>query len=245
MTTLHRPAAAPVDRARRALTECIVALAGTPDDSSWVEPELVGIAHLTAELMAPHGYTSVIAYRAPGYRTVASSGDVPAAADAAQCTAGAGPGVASIERGSPVGVQDIGLNMAWPQFRAAAAAAGLRTALSVPLFAGCGTPVAALNVYSSEAALLAPLTTHVVGIYEAGGSSSDRIPHGLSDGAAQLLDGLRGAFAVRAVIQQAVGIIAGTDRTADSAYWILRLRAAESGVTLVDTASAVIAEAQG
>jgi AmiR/NasT family two-component response regulator len=50
---------------------------------------------------------------------------------------------------------------------------------------------------------------------------------------------------VRAGIQQAVGVImANTHRTAEAAYLILRLRAAETGATLTDTAAAIIAEQQ-
>jgi AmiR/NasT family two-component response regulator len=58
-----------------------------------------------------------------------------------------------------------------------------------------------------------------------------------------LVAGIAGAFAVRAVIQQAVGvIIAGTQRGAEAAYLSLRRRAVERGFTLPDTAAAVIAE---
>jgi AmiR/NasT family two-component response regulator len=54
-----------------------------------------------------------------------------------------------------------------------------------------------------------------------------------------------GAFAVRARIQQAIGVIMATShRTADAAYLELRMRAAEKGTTLADTATAVITEQQ-
>ena len=47
---------------------------------------------------------------------------------------------------------------------------------------------------------------------------------------------------MRARIQQAVGVvIASTHRTADAAYLMLRMRAAETGATLTDTTTAVLA----
>jgi hypothetical protein len=72
-------------------------------------------------------------------------------------------------------------------------------------------------------------------------------PHrsSLDDGGRALVAGLAGAFEVRAGIQQAIGAVMGTTHlTADAAYLVLRMRTAETGATLVDTATAVIAEQQ-
>jgi AmiR/NasT family two-component response regulator len=53
------------------------------------------------------------------------------------------------------------------------------------------------------------------------------------------------AFVVRAVIQQAIGVISATQRTSpELAYAALRLRAADAGAPLLDTAREVIAEHQ-
>jgi hypothetical protein len=67
----------------------------------------------------------------------------------------------------------------------------------------------------------------------------------LDHGGEALIAGLVGAFAVRARIQQAIGaIMAVTHRAPDAAYLILRMRAAETGATLTDAATAVMAEQQ-
>ncbi|MEV6494546.1 ANTAR domain-containing protein [Actinoplanes sp. NPDC051633] len=67
----------------------------------------------------------------------------------------------------------------------------------------------------------------------------------LDPGGESLLAGLAGAFATRARIQQALGVImATTHRAADAAYLVLRTRAAETGATLTDTATAVITDRQ-
>jgi hypothetical protein len=63
---------------------------------------------------------------------------------------------------------------------------------------------------------------------------------GLDPGGAELIAGLTDAFAVRMVIQQAIGIIiAEQGETSDRAYATLRLRAAEAGRSLLDTASSI------
>jgi AmiR/NasT family two-component response regulator len=54
---------------------------------------------------------------------------------------------------------------------------------------------------------------------------------------------LSDAFAVRATIQQAIGVIIATDcTTPDRAYATLRLRTADTKTSLLDTAQAVITE---
>jgi hypothetical protein len=81
-----------------------MALAGTPDDSSWIEPEPVGIAQLTAELVTPDGCASVNADRGANSCTVASNSDMVLAAAAAKYAAA---GIAAFESGAPVSVPDI------------------------------------------------------------------------------------------------------------------------------------------
>jgi hypothetical protein len=65
----------------------------------------------------------------------------------------------------------------------------------------------------------------------------------LDPGGTELVEGLTGAFRVRALIQQAIGIvIAEQHSTPDSAYAMLRLRAADSEASLLDVANAVIGD---
>jgi hypothetical protein len=225
------------------LTDCLVALAGTPDDSSWIEPELIGIAQLAGDLLTPGGGASVTEYHGDRYRTVAASSDIAMAADRRQYAADAGPCLDALDTGSPVAVPDIAANTTWLEYREAAAALHIRASLSVPLFAGRGKCLAALNLYSSDHDTIAALTGAALQAYR---SHRPRPPAQLEDSLAQaLLAGLTGAFAVRALIQEAIAVIsADMRRTADSAYLFLRLRAAETGLTLPETAAVVIAERQ-
>src|ERR687893_108626 len=107
MTTPSQQPPVPYPHVQSPLARCLIALAGTPDDASWVERRLVTIAQLSADLITPVAYASVTAYRL-----------------------------------------------------------GVRASLSIPLFAGRGTALAALNLYGRHPAALAPLTAAVWATYD-------------------------------------------------------------------------------
>jgi hypothetical protein len=56
--------------------------------------------------------------------------------------------------------------MTWPVFRATALSLGLRTSLSIPLFAGSGTTVAALNLYNRHPNATTLLTAAICDAYD-------------------------------------------------------------------------------
>ncbi len=227
------------------LTACLTALAGTPDDTSWIACQLVTITQLSADLIAPAKYASVTAYRDDAVTTVATSSEVALAVDQAQYGDQAGPCLDALDTASPVAVPDVAATMRWPGFRDSAYRLGISASLSIPLFAGGGIAGAALNLYGRDPNTLAPLTLAVLAAYDPHGSGTSPVGNGLDGGGFALVAGLAGAFAVRARIQQAIGVIvAATHRNADAAYLILRMRAAETGATLTDTATAVITERQ-
>ena len=132
--------------------------------------------------------------------------------------------------------------MRWPGFRDTAYRLGLHTSLSIPLFAGRGDPIAALNLYGHDPQTMTTLTAAVWAAYDEAAPTGLDLPD-LDASAAELVTGLTAAFAVRAIVQQAIGIIIATHHTtADRAYATLRLRAADTGMSLPDTAHAVITE---
>jgi hypothetical protein len=240
----YHPAAA-AQPAQTPLAECLIALAGTPDDSSWIEPQFIAVAQLSADLIGPVTHASVTAYRDDSYRTVADSGPIAVALDEAQYVEQAGPCLDAIDNGSPVAVRDMSAVTAWPGLHVAAAEAAIQASLSIPLFAGRGLSIAALNLYADDRAAMAPLIGAVLAAYDPADATVPAGAPNLQHGGAELLAGISGAFAVRGLIQQAIGVLV-TDRhiTVDRAYVELRLRAAETGVPLTDTAAAVIAERQ-
>jgi hypothetical protein len=113
--------------------------------------------------------------------------------------------------------------------------------VSVPLFAGSGEPVAVLNLYGHDGAAMAPLTESVWNVYKPNPAPGNGEVAGLEPGAAELMAGLAEALAVRATIQQAVGVIMARQAVgALDAYLSLRARAAATGSSLTTTAAALI-----
>jgi hypothetical protein len=145
VTTRPPQPAVPYPQAQSPLTGCLSALAGTPDDASWIPSQLATIAHSSADLIAPVAYASVTAYRDDAVTTVAISSEIALVVDQAQYADEAGPCLDALDSASPVAVPDVAATMRWPGFRDSAYRLGITASLSIPLFAGRGTAMAALN----------------------------------------------------------------------------------------------------
>jgi GAF domain-containing protein len=218
-----------------------VALASTADDASIVDVHLERIARLVADTLAAVDYASITASRGQGYTTVAASRELARAVDQAQYADDAGPCLHALESAAPVGVPDIAATMSWPGFHRAAHELGLHASLSVPLFAGSGGPIAVLNLYGRDTAGLAPLIAGVRNLYTGQPPPPGNQQNGMDGGAQQLLAGLAQAFAVRDTLQRAFGVLMARDYCSSAeAYRRLRLRAAETGKSLADAATALL-----
>jgi hypothetical protein len=222
------------------LLERLTTLAGTPDDDRSIPGCLTSIAQLAADRIAPVSYASITGQRPEGYTTVAASSDLARAVDEVQYADSAGPCLDALDEGRLVGVSDISATMSWPGFRDTAMKLGLRASLSIPLFAGRGTPLAALNLYSHDAAAMRALTAAVRSVYDVGHKIA-AVEDRLDAGGSELMAGLTGAFAVRAILQQALGVTMSlTGSGPDEAYAALRLRAAEDRIALTEAAGRLI-----
>jgi hypothetical protein len=243
MSTPSQPPVASGPTTRQPLVRSLVQLAGTPDDASDVDAHLLTVVQLVAHIVEPVDYASVTAHRPGGATTVAASAHVAIAVDDAQYAEDAGPCLDAMRSGRVTAVPVIATTVAWPGFRAAAERMGLQASLSVPLFAARGVDIAALNLYSRDAAAMAPLIARLEAVYDPYGARAEEASPPLDAGGEQLAAGFTAAFAVRAVIQQAIGVVmAGESLDEDHAYLTLRLRAAEQGASLVDMARSVLAE---
>jgi hypothetical protein len=222
-----------------------VALASRADGAPQIAADLVTIAVLSADRIGGVSYASVTSRYAGAYATVAASSSLAVEVDRAQYADGTGPCLEALDAAYPAVVPDIAATMTWPGFREVATGLGLQASLSIPLFAGRGTTVAALNLYSHEPSAIKVLSTAVWAVYEGDTPPPPRTGE-LDPGGNELVTGLAGAFAVQASIQQAMGLlIATTGRTQDEAFDVLRHRAAGTGATLLDAATRVLAEHQG
>jgi hypothetical protein len=228
----------------RALADDLIALAGTPDDESNVSALLKSITQSAADLLPPVSYASLTVYDDDSYATVAMSSELALAVDEAQYADQAGPCLDALRTDKPTAVQQIDATVRWPGFRAAALRLGLRASLSIPLFAGRGTPIAALNLYGYDTDAMAPLIAAVLTTFENSSDGAESKPLELEPGPLQLVDGLIGAFGVRADIQRSLGVIMSMEHTdADGAYAILRSRAAATAVSLPVVAESVLTRA--
>jgi hypothetical protein len=236
----HQRPTPPLPRQQDQLSYALVALAGTPDDHSGVEDQLIMIAQLSAQRISAVSYASVTARHDGAYTTVAASDAIAVAVDEAQYADQSGPCLDAIRTAKPLAVPEIATTMRWPGFRDTAYRLGLHTSLSIPIFAGRGEPIAALNLYGHDPTAMTALTSAVWAVYEEDAQPRPGLP-GPDPGGAELVEGLTSAFAVRAIIQQAIGIIMDKQPgMPEHAYTTLRLRAADTDNSLLDTANAVI-----
>jgi hypothetical protein len=227
----------------RSLRGELVTLAGTPDDAPAVAPLLVTIAGLAADRVDAISYASVTQSHEGAYTTVAASSALAVAVDEAQYADKAGPCLDALATGGVVGVPAIAATMAWPGFRTAATRIGMRASLSVPLFAGRGTPVAALNLYGRRPEPLSRLTAAVWAVFDPR-TDAGQEGTGLDDGGVELVTGLQDAFVVRGLIQQAMGIIMATTRCEpEAAYDDLCTRASTTSTAMTDVAHRIITTA--
>ncbi|HEX8630824.1 MAG TPA: GAF and ANTAR domain-containing protein [Catenuloplanes sp.] len=244
MSTAHRPSDDSRHLSPSPLARRLIMLAGTPDDASDIDQQLTGIAQLAAQSLPAVSYASVTAVRDGAPTTVAASSELAVAVDQAQYDEQSGPCLDALHDGIPVPVENIAATMRWPGFREAALRMGLRASVSVPLFAGSGLPVAALNLYGHDADAMNGLGGHVWTVYHtddpATSATADTGP--LDAGGQDLIAGLVEAFGVRALIQQAIGVLMARDHnSAWDAYLSLRIRAAETVTALPEIATSVLA----
>lgn len=208
------------------------ALAGIPDGAAFIEDHLVTIARITARLVERISYASVTAPHAGSLTTVATSSDVALAVDLAQYADAAGPCLDALNSGKAVSVPDIASTMTWPGYRDMARRLGVRASLSVPLFAGGGTAIAALNLYGHSPDPMASFASGVRIAYDVNPTRDGQPSQPVDAGSEQLITGLVAALQVRDLIQQALGVVLGCEhQPARAAYLVLRRRASETGVS--------------
>jgi hypothetical protein len=222
------------------LQERLIALAGTPDDSALVEKNLSAIARLAASRIDGADHASVTRKSGTEYATVAATSDCAVAADEAQYCDKTGPCLEALEAGYPAAVPDIASTITWPTFRDIAGRLRMYTSLSVPLFAGSGTTIASLNLYSHRHGSLHHLTTAVWNVYEPD-IAEPWERDSLDPGSRELTAGLIGAIGLRGMLQRAIAVIVADDRVRpDEAYRTLHARATADGDSLIDTAARLI-----
>ncbi|MBB2924622.1 ANTAR domain-containing protein [Cellulomonas cellasea] len=186
-----------------ALQDALAASAGVDDLLDAV------VSHADAHV--PAGVdVAVTVHRSDRDPCTASSGPAAASCVEAELASFAGPSVASVEAGHRVVVVDVAAERRWPEWRAAADAAGYRTAAVVTrtVREGCAVTFTVLSTLreSWDAGALVRTELYVQEVARALGVCllwTDR---------AEVAADLRAALAGRAVIDQAVGVIMAENR---------------------------------
>jgi hypothetical protein len=221
------------------LSARIIVLAETPEDASIVDDILRTIGPLAADLVAPARYASVTSNRtgAP-LTTVSTSSEIAIAVDCAQYADDAGPCLDAVRTNRTVHLSELPSTMEWPGFRDVAVSLGLRSSLSIPLLAASGRSVASLNLYSHDGDAFAALADRVELLEK--GDDEGEPEETLDPGSEQLIAGLAEAAFIIRIIKRAVGVVMQREHVPSTeAYVLLRIRAAEIGQPLTETALAL------
>ncbi|SNS21459.1 ANTAR domain-containing protein [Geodermatophilus saharensis] len=196
------------------------------------------VADLAADVLGGRPALSVTVVGADSPRTVGTSSQVAAALDEVQYTAGEGPCVHAARTGEVAVVADTEREERWPGLATAAAAAGLRGVVSMPL--PSPRPVAGgLNLYlqlplgAGGARERAERFAHHAAVPVANGQLHAR--------SVQLAQNLQAALESRAVIDQAKGILIERYRlTASQAFDALARVSNETNTKVRDLAAHLV-----
>jgi len=174
-----------------------------------------------------------------GPRTSGATDGLVDQADRLQYELGEGPCLAAAAGRQVVRVDDISSDPRWPRWAVAVAPLGLRAALSAPLVAG-STALGALKVYADHPGTFDVRSEHLLTMFSA--QAAILVANVQSyERAQRLSDELRRTVATRDLVCTARGVLMCRDGVdADAAFVLLVARARAAGVTVQETARAVV-----
>jgi GAF domain-containing protein len=172
--------------------------------------------------------------------TVASSEESAVRLDETQYGAGDGPCLAAIREEAAVHIPDVNSERRWPDYTAAAMAAGVGSSLSVPLRLD-GEAEAGLNMYSTRSHGFTRKDIEMVEAYAYHASKALRLAVRISQ-LAEAKANLVAAMESRTVIDLATGALMAQNRCSqETAMKILKIASSTRNVKLRDIAASVIA----
>ena len=219
------------DESLAALSETLSALTGVVLGDEMLDL----IVSLALSVIRDADGASVSLARGGGVVTANATSDLVRELDGAQYDAGRGPCIDAINSGERQYATGDALASRWPEFGAAALAAGVVTMLSTPLYARDAS-VGALNLYSQTAHAFDEASTQLATLFalHAGAVLANVATYADAESKnANLLE----ALATRQVIGQAMGIIMAHEHcSSDEAFDILRRASQHANVKLRDVA---------
>jgi GAF domain-containing protein len=209
-----------------------------------IEDFVQELAVQAAQLIADSLSCGITLRRGSQNETVACSDELAGRVNGLQYKLGEGPCLTALADGVPVHSEDLAADARWPRFAPEAAAAGIRSALSLPLIAQ-DQVIGALNLYARGDAAFGPVETQTAEKFAENAAGALALGQRLVSYAA-LTDQLRESLGSRAVIDQAVGVIMGQEHwTQRQAFEALRTASQNRNVKLRALAGEVVVSASG
>jgi GAF domain-containing protein len=198
------------------------------------------VVHLAAAVI-PATSCSVTLRRDNSVTTAASSDDMALAVDEVQYGRGQGPCLHALHSGRPVPVPHLAAEDRWPDYRPHAIAHGVASSLSLPLIVE-GNTIGALNIYGASVAQFDGTPTRRAEAFAAQTVTALRI---VMHQAQQMTleKQLREALAARALIDQAIGMVAGQQHITATAAFEMAREASQQRNMKVGVLAAEIIEA--
>jgi GAF domain-containing protein len=201
------------------------------------------VVHLAAAVV-PATSCSVTMRRENQVTTPACSDGLALAVDEIQYGRGQGPCLQALHTGELVSVPDLAADDRWPAYRPHAMAHGVASSLSLPLVVE-GTALGALNMYGTAVAQFDGAPMRRAEAFAAQIVTALRIVMHQAQ-QTTLEKQLRAALAGRAVIDQAVGMLAGQQRIpASAAFAALRELSQQRNMKLATLAAEIIESISG
>lgn len=176
--------------------------------------------------------------------TAACTDPLASQADDVQYRTGDGPCLHAMRRGERVRIDDMARHHRWPRFCRQAVSLGIRSSLSLPLFAD-GAPIGALNLYARHPGAFGPAETSRAEKFAGHASGALTLALRMAS-CTDLNDQLRSSIVSRAVIDQALGVIMATERVPqDEAFALLRSVSQNTNVKLRDLAATIVTSVSG
>jgi GAF domain-containing protein len=174
-----------------------------------------------------------------GRRSSGSTGARVREADDLQYELDEGPCLAAAARRELIRVDDLATDQRWPTWASAAAALGLRAAMSSPLVLGDRT-LGAMKVYADEPRTFDSGSAQRLGLFAAQAAVLVANVQAF-DRAKRLSEGMRQAMRDRDTISVAKGVLMGRDAIdEDSALRLLLARSGRDGSTVAEAARSVV-----
>jgi GAF domain-containing protein len=175
--------------------------------------------------------------------STASTDTLVEAADGLQYQLGQGPCLSAWATGQVQRIQDTATEDRWPAWSAAAAGAGIRAVLSVPLVHRDHSP-GAMKVYATTPSAFGKAEEQLLGLIAEAAATLFGAAQ-TTDAPVRLSTSLKDALAIRETTGLATGVLMARDHLGpDAARSVLLHRAQTQGLTVAEVATEILATTQ-